>query len=262
MVSTDCFVDVFGGGFNVGANIHANKIIYNDINYMVKDLIESFFKYDTYDFILFVKKFIEKHNLEIANKETYLKARDYYNNLPLQKKDPRILFAIILYSFQQQIRFNGNHEFNNPVGNRWFNDCILEKLISFSRIIKKQNVLFSSIDYIDLEKVVKPDKNTFLYFDPPYKLTTGSYNDGKRGFKGWNNTLELELFNFIDTMTAKDVPCMLSYVYEHKGEVNKTLAEWVKRNNYRYIELGNVIGISGLPRKEILITNYDLFRKT
>ena len=27
------------------------------------------------------------------------------------------------------------------------------------------------------------DKNTITYLDPPYRLTTGSYNDGKRGFK-------------------------------------------------------------------------------
>lgn len=28
----DTFVDAFGGGFNVGINIDAKKIIYNDIN--------------------------------------------------------------------------------------------------------------------------------------------------------------------------------------------------------------------------------------
>ena len=85
---------------------------------------------------MYVKKFIEKHNLEKGNKETYIAARAYYNNLPDNKKDIRMLFTIILYSFQQQIRFNSNFEYNNPVGVRWFNDCILSKLISFSRMIK------------------------------------------------------------------------------------------------------------------------------
>lgn len=254
---TDTFIDVFGGGFNVGINSNSNTIIYNDINYIIKDLIESFQHYDTYEYITYVKKFIEKHGLEKGNKETYIAARTYYNNLPAGKKDKRMLFAIILYSFQQQIRFNGNHDFNNPAGIRWFNDCILAKLISFSRVIKEKTIFFISSDYIDLNNIININSQTFLYLDPPYKLTTGTYNDGKRGFKGWDDKLENELFEFIDKMSEKQVPCMLSYVLEHKGIKNISLKNWIKKNNYTTISLGDIIGISGQPRKEILILNYD-----
>lgn len=167
-----------------------------------------------------------------------------------------MLFAIILYSFQQQIRFNRNYEFNNPVGMRWFNDCILSKLISFSRAIKEKNVCFVSTDYMNLPDTIELTNNCFIYLDPPYKLTTGSYNDGKRGFKGWDSELELELFQFMDKLTAQNIPCMLSYVLEHKGEKNIVLEEWMNKNNYTCIPLGDIIGISGQPRKEILILNY------
>jgi hypothetical protein len=51
---------------------------------------------------------------------------------------------------------------------------------------------------------------------------------------------------------------MLSYVLEHKGEKNTVLEDWINRNNYTYIPLGDIIGISGQPRKEILVLNYDL----
>lgn len=258
LINTNTFIDVFGGGFNVGINSNAETIYYNDINFIVKDLIESFRTYDTYDYITYVKKFIEKHQLEKGNKETYLAAREYYNALPENKKDKRMLFAIILYSFQQQIRFNGNYGFNNTAGIRWFNDCILAKLISFSRVIKEKNISFVSTDYINLSEQIPIDANTFLYLDPPYKLTTGSYNDGKRGFKGWDDQLEQELFNFIDEMTERHVPCMLSYVLEHKGTTNTALEDWINVNNYTYIPLGDIIGISGQPRKEILILNYDI----
>ena len=258
LIVTDTFVDVFGGGFNVGINSASNNIIYNDINFIVKQLIESFQKYDTYDYIIYAKKFIEKHQLEKGNKESYLSARDFYNELPESKKDPRMLFTIILYSFQQQIRFNSNYGFNNTAGVRWFNDCILAKLISFSRVIKEKNITFLSDDFIHLRNHIAVNKDTFLYLDPPYKLTTGSYNDGKRGFKGWDDELEQELFTFIDEMTQQNVPCMLSYVLEHKGITNTALEEWITRNNYTYIPLGDIIGISGQPRKEILILNYDL----
>ena len=258
MIDTEKFVDVFGGGFNVGINSASNEVIYNDINFIVKRLIESFRDYDTYDYINFVKKFIEKHKLEKGNKKTYIETRDYYNSLPEEKKDIRMLFAIILYSYQQQIRFNGNYGFNNPVGVRWFNDSILAKMISFSRVIKEKNVTFISGDYMNIADRVVIDEDTFVYLDPPYKLTTGSYNDGKRGFKGWDDNLEKEMFEFIDDLTRRNIPCMLSYVLEHKGMKNLELEEWITRNGYACIELGDIIGISGKPRKEILITNYDL----
>lgn len=258
LIHTNSFIDVFGGGFNVGINSNSNTIIYNDINFIVKELIESFRTYDTYDYITYVKKFIEKHQLEKGNKETYLATREYYNSLPETKKDKRMLFAIILYSFQQQIRFNNNYGFNNTAGIRWFNDCILAKLVSFSRVIKEKNISFITTDYIHLPEKVAINEQTFLYLDPPYKLTTGSYNDGKRGFKGWDDQLESELFDFIDRMTQQNVPCMLSYVLEHKGVLNTALEDWINRNDYTYIPLGDIIGISGQPRKEILILNYDI----
>jgi len=50
---------------------------------------------------------------------------------------------------------------------------------------------------------------------------------------------------------------MLSYVLEHKGTVNTALEEWISKNNYACISLGDIIGMSGQPRKEILILNYE-----
>ena len=70
LIPANTFIDVFGGGFNVGINSNYNHLIYNDINFIVKELISSFRDYDTYDYIMYVKKFIEKHNLEKGNKET------------------------------------------------------------------------------------------------------------------------------------------------------------------------------------------------
>ena len=50
---------------------------------------------------------------------------------------------------------------------------------------------------------------------------------------------------------------MLSYVMEHKNNVNYDLINWIERNKYRIIQLDSVIGISGSKRKEVLIVNYD-----
>ncbi len=251
--NTDIFIDSFGGGFNVGINSVAKKIIYNEINHFVKDLIESFRNNDTYQFLLYVRRIIKKFKLKKQDSTSYKKARDYYNSLPFSKRDPKLLFTIILYSFNQQIRFNGDHNFNNPSGMRWFNDKVLEKLISFSRIIKEKNIEFRSFDYAEL--INSTDNKTFFYFDPPYRLTTGSYNDGKRGFKGWGIEEETRLLKFADILTRKNIFFMMSYVIEHKGKINEELKKWVKLNNYRLLEIN---GVAGIHRKEVLVLNYDL----
>ena len=252
----DDFIDAFGGGFNVGINIRSESVVYNEYNHFVKELIESFWQYDTFSYIVYMKKMIRRFELEPGRKDAYLNVRDYYNSLPEDKRDPRLLLVVILYSFQQQIRFNSNHGFNNPVGMRWFNDNLLEKLVSFSRRIKELNVCFSCADYTDTFRYVD-DGHTFVYLDPPYMLTNGSYNDGKRGFKGWDVSQEAALFEFLDKLNHEGSRFMLSYVLEHKGKVNQNLVNWTQDNHYHIIGLGDILGISGSRRKEILVTNYE-----
>src|SRR3989339_1292665 len=251
------FVDAFGGGFNVGINIDENRILYNDINHFVSKLVASFKTTDTYQYILYLKRIIKKFRLEPENAESFIKVRDYYNSFPLEKRDPKLLYAVILYGFNQQIRFNGDHDFNNPVGMRWFNDKVLEKMISFSRVIKEKNILFESKDYNKI--FYEFNKNTFTYLDPPYMLTNGSYNDGKRGFHGWNSESEKKFFDFVDKLNEKGTPFMISYILDHKGKFNYQLEDWIKKGGYNVIEVDPILGNN---RMEILITNYSKNGKT
>lgn len=245
------FVDIFGGGFNVGINSHAERIIYNDINYFVKDLVESFKIVDTYSYVLYIKSIIRRYNLEVANASSYLRARKDYNSLPITKRSPMFLYTVILYGFNQQIRFNGDHDFNNPVGMRWFNDKVLEKMISFARVIKEKNITFESMDFREL--LDRIPENAFVYMDPPYRHTTGAYNDGRRGFNGWAINDEEELLGFADCLNERSIRFMLSYVIEHKSNLNIELIKWVNSNKYRLIKANKVPGIN---RKEVLILNY------
>lgn len=249
------FIDIFGGGFNVGINMDCDEIHYNDLNCMVAKLMRSFREIDTYQYLSYVKKLIAKYGLEKGKEEPYYELREYYNSLPKDKRDSRVLYTLILYGYQQQIRFNSKHEFNNPIGVRWFNDKVLEKFISFSRTIKEKDIVFHCGDYCELDTV---NDDSFVYLDPPYKLTTGSYNDGKRGFKGWDDNLETEMFEYLNGLNERNIRFMLSYVIEHKGKINNNLLDWVDENGYRIVDLGEVIGISGSKRKEVLIINYEL----
>ena len=58
----DTFVDAFGGGFNVGVNINAKKIIYNDINPFVEGLIRSFYS-NPCSYLQYIEKQMYQYHL-------------------------------------------------------------------------------------------------------------------------------------------------------------------------------------------------------
>lgn len=253
-VGIDTVVDVFGGGFNVGSNIPSKHVFYNDCNYFVARLIESFRKSDTYDYLMSIRKNIQRFGLEAGNQEAYFTARRYYNSLPLAKRDIKLLYTIILYGFQQQIRFNSNHDFNNPPGNRWFNDCVLSKFISFSRHLKEMYCTFMQSDFSQTLDVLRP--GDFAYLDPPYMMTCGSYNDGKRGFGGWTRQHESALFDYMDALNAKGVRFLFSYVTGSDKGVNENLAKWLAERSYQVVSVDSAQGRYA-KRKEILVKNYE-----
>ena len=91
--------------------------------------------------------------------------------------------------------------------------------------------------------------------DPPYRLTNGSYNDGKRGFEGWTLGHERKMRDFADALDTKGIHFMISYVLSHAGKTNDELRKWCNSKKYNIIELDSVP--RRRPRKEVLITNYD-----
>lgn len=248
----DRLIDAFGGGFNVGINIPSNETVYNDINPFVEELIKSF-SGDVYSYLMYVSKLINKYKLSPDNKEGYLALRNKYNETPINQRDPRMLYTLILYGFQQQIRFNTNHGFNNPPGSRWFNECLLSKFITFARCSKAKNVVYSNVSFDKLIEKITPD--TLVYADPPYRSTVGVYNDGKRGFEGWTIKHEQKLCLFLDKINECGSKFMLSYVLRVKDFYNEEVANWATSNNYNVIDIKVPQGRYN-DRREVLITNY------
>ena len=196
---------------------------------------------------------IKKYKLEHGVKEPYLKIRELYNTTPIENRDPKLLYLLVLYGFQQQIRFNSSYDYNNPVGQAGFNDKLAEKLISYCRNLKEKNVSFYSRDFTDMDDLI--NKNTFVYCDPPYLITLGSYNDGKRGFNGWNETEEIRLLKYLEKLNKKGVKFMLSNVLEHKNQKNNLLIDWINKNGFKVIEYD---GKARKNRNEIIVVNYEV----
>lgn len=155
------------------------------------------------------------------------------------------LYVVILYGFQQQIRFNSNYNFNNPVGESGYSDSIKEKIVSFSRRIKEMDVDFYEGDFESIENLITSD--SLIYVDPPYLITLGSYNDGKRGFNGWSENDETRLLSLLSRLHDKGCKIVISNILEHKGKRNEKLAAWVSEHD---VEIHN---IEVRKRKECLI---------
>ena len=137
------FVDLFAGGFNVGINADANKIICNDhINYLI-ELFKYLKNTETTKIISDINERISEFNLSLENANGYKELRNRYNS----KKNIVDFFVLICYSFNHQIRFNNSHEFNTPFGKdrSCYNETIEKNLISFSDKLKVKTIEFSNI---------------------------------------------------------------------------------------------------------------------
>ena len=258
------FVDIFAGGCNVGINVNADKVYFNDNLVFLIEMYKAFKKNTLDDTITHLEEQINKYSLSLTNEEGYKKIRYDYN----QKKVALDLFVLTAYSFNHQIRFNNKHEFNTPFGrNRSsFNLSMKQNLEKFINKLKTIEAEFTSQSFEDL-KFSSLDNQDFVYFDPPYLITTGTYNDGKRGFKGWSAKEEKRLFEIMDFLDQKKVKFALSNVIEHKGNSNELLKDWIRNNKnlqINYIDSNYNNSNYQIKEKaiykttEVLITNYEV----
>lgn len=241
------FIDLMGGGFNVGINGRGfSEYYYNDTNTFVTSIIKMFKYENTLAILTKIDSIIKKYGLEKHNKNAYICFRNDYNIKYRYEKDSVIyLYTLVLFGFQQQLRFNSLHEFNNPVGESGYNGSVKEKIITFSSRLKEINVNFSSLDFECFEKII--DNDTLVYIDPPYLITLGSYNDGKRGFNGWSEEEENRLISFLERIKKRNCKIVMSNILDYKGKSNDILKAWIKKNDVKIKD----IEIRG--RKEIMI---------
>ena len=71
----DTFVDLFGGGFNVGINIEANKVYYNDKLIQVVDMLEYFKTHSLDEMLNQIDFWIREYELSKTNQDGYIRFR-------------------------------------------------------------------------------------------------------------------------------------------------------------------------------------------
>ena len=227
------FVDLFAGGFNVGINANANTIICNDqIHYLIE--LYRYLDYTNIETIIEeIKQRINEFSLTKQNAEGYNALRERYN----EGKNIVDFFVLTFYAFNHQIRFNNSQKFNTPFGKERssYNESVEKNLISFCQALQSKNIVFQNKDFlsVDLSHLGERD---FVYCDPPYLISTGSYNDGKRGFKNWTPVEERQLLDLLDELNERGVKFALSNVLYHKGLSNDLLIKWSKKYTVHYLD--------------------------
>ncbi|WP_104707922.1 DNA adenine methylase [Helicobacter ailurogastricus] len=265
------FYDIFCGGFNVGVNVRAHRVVGVDKNPALIELLA--YIQSTPNLEQQIDQVITKHGLSQSylwgyshynttsntglsthNKPAFLRLRESYN----QSKEPLLLLVLLIFAFNNQMRFNAVGDFNLPVGKRDFNARLRRKLGLFQARIQESSFLCMDFRAMDLNALTA---NDFLYLDPPYLLGCASYNENG----GWSVGDELDLLHFLKRASHRGIKFALSNVLAHKGAKHGLLLEWCKTQRWHIHPLKHSYANSSYQAKhkhtssqEVLVTNYVL----
>lgn len=279
----DVFVDLFSGGATVGFNVNAKKIIMIDSNERVINLLKTLASQDFKKIIIEIEKNIKKYNLSYSmktnyktyrnegyvfgnnglkeyNKAGYYKLREDYNKLKNKNsfKANILLYVLMVYGFNNDIRFNSLGEYNLPVGKTDFNKNNYNKILEFNNKAKTIDYEFICEDFrSEKVKEILLSAN-FIYCDPPYLITTAVYNEGN----GWNKKNEKELLDLLKELDNSNKSFALSNVIRKQDSNNELLINWCNENGYTINRINYHYKSSSYNKKnrsgseeEVLITN-------
>lgn len=273
---TDVFHDIFCGGANVAVNVQAQEIYAHDINGDIIALYQYWQKTPIADIITTLEAIIRHYKLSETNVNGY----DYYHcnssdglsgyNKPFytamrtdynQKKyhhfpKEMMFYALVVFGFNNQIRKNGKNEFNMPCGKRDFNLSIRKNLTDFVGTVAHKNIHFTEDSFE--KNVFDMTKSHLVYADPPYLISTATYNESD----GWNLLKEQALLDYLLDLHKKGIYFALSNVIEHKGQQNTILIQWINDHRFTQHTLNFHYKNSSYHGKnhdittEVLVTNY------
>lgn len=282
----DCMVDLFCGGATVGLNVNASKIYFVDNNERVINLLIFLAKQNFENFINNLEKIIKSYNLSFSYKygytlyrsqcknpkdnnglkeynfEGYYKLRSYYNALQDKTSDEAntLLYLLMVYAFNNDIRFNSAGEFNLPVGKTDLNKMNIEKIRNYIERVNSIEAEFLCIDFTspEMEKILQ--NADFVYMDPPYLVGDAVYN------ATWDANKEYALLDFIDDLMDQKINFALSNVLYKVGKTNEPLSYWCHKNrshvivtdieyNYKSASYNKIV--RNAKEREVIITNKD-----
>ena len=241
-------VDLFCGGATVGLNTKCNKVIFIDNEPRIIWLLKYLASCDADKLLNELTKLIDNYGLSCSfikgyryykqqinggnpnnglkeyNAEGFYKLRDDYNALKNKNTSVanKLLYLLIVYGFNNDIRFSKDGKYNLPVGKTDLNKSNVKKLTEYIDRIKNIQAEFICGDFCSnhIKQIIK--KADFIYMDPPYLITDAVYNETNK----WKDQNEYELIGLINFLLDNKKMFVLSNVLEKQGRRNEPLYYW------------------------------------
>lgn len=257
----DVMVDLFCGGATVGLNTECNKVIFIDnepriiwlLKYLSgcnidKLLNELFVLIDNYGLSCSFKNGYKYYRQQILggnpnnglkdyNSNGFYKLRDDYNAI-LNKNTAtanKLLYLLIVYGFNNDIRFSKDGKYNLPVGKTDLNNSNVKKLTEYIERVKNIQAEFICGDFSSqhIQQIIR--KADFVYMDPPYLITDAVYNESNK----WREQNEYELIRLMNFLLDNKKSFVLSNVLEKQGRRNEPLFYWTttRKNDINIVDI-------------------------
>lgn len=206
-----------GGGavlFDILSKYKLDEIYISDINAELINVYEVV-KKEVEELILFLSKMQDEYlNLDLLQRKSYFyNKRDRFNNLKLGNKKTLNVEMAALFVFLNKTCFNGLYrvnkkgEFNVPIGS--YKKPLICDSCNLRNVSKAlQNVIIVCGDYKISNSFI--DKQTFVYFDPPYRPITNTASFTAYTETLFNDAQQIELANFVDEMHRKSAKIVIS----------------------------------------------------
>ena len=257
----DVMVDLFCGGATVGLNTECNKVIFIDnepriiwlLKYLSgcnidKLLNELFVLIDNYGLSCSFKNGYKYYRQQILggnpnnglkdyNSNGFYKLRDDYNAI-LNKNTAtanKLLYLLIVYGFNNDIRFSKDGKYNLPVGKTDLNNSNVKKLTEYIERVKNIQAEFICGDFCSqhIQQIIR--KADFVYMDPPYLITDAVYNESNK----WREQNEYELIRLMNFLLDNKKSFVLSNILEKQGRRNEPLFYWTttRKNDINIVDI-------------------------
>ena len=256
-----------GGGavlFDILNKFELEKIYISDVNFELLNCYKVI-KEKVKELINELKVFEDRFLVKVKEdrKEYYYAKREQFNKLKLENNNEEVKRAALMI-FLNRTCFNGLYRvnkkglFNVPMGD-YKNPkiCDEENLINISKKLKNVDIIYGdykkSYDFID--------KNTFVYFDPPYRPLNQTSSFTSYTEYTFEDKEQIELSEYFKLLNKKGAKLLLSNSDPKNENIEDNFFDDLyKEFDINRIEASRAINSNGGKRgkiTEILVNNME-----
>ena len=198
-----------------------------------------------------------------ARKVYYMQKRGQFNDLKVDNNKGLSIEKAALMIFLNKTCFNGLYRvnkkglFNVPMGS-YKNPMICDENNLRAVSEKLQSVTIVCGDYRKSSRFI--DKNTFVYFDPPYRPITDTANFTAYTENLFNDEKQIELAEFVDDMHKRGAKIVVSNSDPKNSNTNDNFFDNIySAHNIKRVDATRMINCKAQARgkvKELLISNF------